>query len=151
MDARTEFAVKHRLASASKHTGRDFQMQSRFHTVSRPPHPPPCLRNDPKVCQLFCVPSDSAKHSETLKQLSVNLIYSINEEHIYDFVSSWQSSLSFVFCFTVAIINIFFNNINVLNDCNVRGVACSDEPAENYHQSLQLFSALQSFIILTHC
>lgn len=43
-----------------------------------------------------------------------------------------------------AIIYIFYNNMTM---CDVRGVAGSDEPAENYQPSLQLALALWSFIV----
>ena len=45
-----------------------------------------------------------------------------------------------------ALINIFILTVDQMTMCNVKGVACSDEPTENYHSNLQFPPALQTVL-----
>ncbi len=47
---------------------------------------------------------------------------------------------------SVIIINIFILIMDQITTCNEKGVSHCDEPTENYHQTLQSPSALQSFM-----
>ncbi len=48
--------------------------------------------------------------------------------------------------FKAALNNIFISSVDLMTTCNVNGVACSDEPTENYHLTLKVPSTPQKVL-----